>query len=453
MKVRIGWLRGGAPGDLCLVSGKIYDALQLLPETRYCLHLGQWRKDITIGRVAVDGECVFLNEALLRSEWDGKDADYITNLEVNIWKEGCNLHLGPVIGIFLNPKRLHVPDRLNPLHKHMEAGYARNFLCYNFSLQDIDWEKKRIKGFTWIPEEDKWIYAWLPMPDVIYDRGARFSEGQKAAVKELRARFRRDFNIPFINSRDYIGKWKAYQVLANNNATAKYLPWTIRYEGFRNVEKMLKQYGLVFLKSYYGSRGRQVMSIEDQGGVYRIIHYAGKLQEIILKNSDELKECIEDFTAGKKFIVQQGIRLLEYKGRPFDMRVLIMKDGKGDWRVISNYARIARPGLTITNYSAGGECNFYTNIYPDLQCKGSVPSYADVAGAALEIASVLDGQLGPFGELGLDLAIDEGGAIWFIEANTKPDKDLVVGLDKIDGIHSQYLSIFEYAGYLCGLKG
>ncbi|MFY9415885.1 MAG: YheC/YheD family protein [bacterium] len=78
---------------------------------------------------------------------------------------------------------------------------------------------------------------------------------------------------------------------------------------------------------------------------------------------------------------------------------------------------------------------------------------ADVAGAALEIASVLDGQLGPFGELGLDLAIDEGGAIWFIEANTKPDKDLVVGLDKIDGIHSQYLSIFEYAGYLCGLKG
>ena len=114
MKVRIGWLRGGAPGDLCLVSGKIYDALQLLPETRYCLHLGQWRKDITIGRVAVDGECVFLNEALLRSEWDGKDADYITNLEVNIWKEGCNLHLGPVIGIFLNPKRLHVPDRLNP---------------------------------------------------------------------------------------------------------------------------------------------------------------------------------------------------------------------------------------------------------------------------------------------------------------------------------------------------
>jgi len=29
----------------------------------------------------------------------------------------------------------------------------------------------------------------------------------------------------------------------------------------------------------------------------------------------------------------------------------------------------------------------------------------------------------------------------------------VVGLDKIDGIHSQYLSIFEYAGYLCGLKG
>lgn len=105
--------------------------------------------------------------------------------------------------------------------------------------------------------------------------------------------------------------------------------------------------------------------------------------------------------------MQQGIRLLEYKGRPFDMRVLII----------------------------------------------SVPSYADVAGAALEIASVLDGQLGPFGELGLDLAIDEGGAIWFIEANTKPDKDLVVGLDKIDGIHSQYLSIFEYAGYLCGLKG
>ncbi|MGI6142823.1 MAG: YheC/YheD family protein [bacterium] len=59
--------------------------------------------------------------------------------------------------------------------------------------------------------------------------------------------------------------------------------------------------------------------------------------------------------------------------------------------------------------------------------------------------------MGPFGELGLDLAIDEEGVIWFIEANTKPDKDLVVGLDNIDEIHSQYLAIFEYAGYLCGL--
>jgi len=453
MKVRLGWLKGGSSGELCLVSGRIYDALNLFPQTTYCLHLGQWKKDVTIGRVAVDEDCIYLNEALVMPVGDGKAVDLLTNLKVNIWAKGRDIYLGPVLGIFLNPKRLVPPDKIDPRHKHMEAGYARNFLCYFFSLHDIDWERKSIKGLTWVPQQDQWTSAWLPMPNVIYDRGARFTKGQKDTVKELRARFRHALRIPFINSLDYIGKWKSYQVLANNKGTARYLPCTVPYEDFSTVAKMLAQYGLVFLKTYYGSGGREVMSIEDMGEGYRLVYYAGKLQERCVQSRDELKGHVDTFAARGKIIVQQGIRLLKYKGRLFDMRVLLIKDNKGAWQVISNYARIARAGFTITNYSTGGECNYYTNIYPDLRCKGSVPGYADVARAALEIASVLDDELGPFGELGLDLAIDEEGEIWFIEANTKPDKELVVGLDNLEEIHSQYLAIFAYAGYLCDLEG
>ncbi|MHB8125018.1 MAG: YheC/YheD family endospore coat-associated protein [Desulfitobacteriaceae bacterium] len=454
MDIQIELLSENRLTNICQVSWNIFDSLKLSEEVKYNLYFGQLRREVFIRPVDGAGNCIYLSPDIFNPAFAINELMVLQNVVLNIWKKGEDIHLGPVLGIFIKPKRLSVPKEGSTVQSHMHAGLAKRFLCYFFSIDRIDWENERIKGFAFIPGLDKWTDAWFPMPEVIYDRGARFAEEQKTTVRETRERFRNNPNVQFINSLDFLGKWETYRHLSKYNEIAKYLPMTVRYRSFNDLMLMLKKHSFIFLKAYYGSGGKQVLSIEKSHGKYKLVFYSSELQELKLNDVDEVRKHIEGFTEGRKFILQRGIRLLKYKGRFFDMRVLIIKDKEGQWRAISNYARIAKANLTITNYCAGGDCDFYKNIYPNLSsplCKSSIPNYDDVANGAIKIAAVIDREFGTFGELGMDMAIDKYGKIWFIEANTKPDKDLVEGLDDYDDIHPQYMAVFEYAGYLCGL--
>lgn len=453
IQIQIKLLAENNPTDVCLVSRNVYNFLKLSAETKFNLHLGQLSQCVYIRSFDGARDQIHLPPALFKPGFR-LDKLVFQNALLNIWKNGKEIHLGPVLGIFINPSRLAITEKSSVIQSHMQAGLAEHFLCYYFSINSIDWKNKKIKGLAFIPRLAKWTEAWFPMPDVIYDRGASFTEDDKTKVKEVRERFRSNPQVKFINNLDYIGKWKTYKHLSKYNEIAGYLPLTVRYRSFDDLFKMLEQYGYIFLKSYYGSGGKQVLSIERASGRFKLVFFTTELQELILSDVEELRKYIAGFTEGKKFIVQRGIRLLKYQGHYFDMRVLIIKDKKGQWRSMSNFARIAKDNFTITNYSAGGDCNYYENIYPDLSSplgRSSIPNRDAVTGTAIKIATIIEREFGSFGELGMDIAIDEHGKIWFLEANTKPDKDLVEGLDDGDDLNPQYTAIFEYAWFLCGL--
>ena len=453
MQINIRWCIESNSGNVCFVSHRVFDALHLSQTKKYTLHFGQHTQEITFRPLRVCKKCLYLTPDLFIAKVSVDELSIFEEITLNIWKQGQDIYLGPVLGIFVRPGRLTVPKELSPTLSHMKAGHQEHFLCYYFSIHNIDWEHKRIRGFTMDPGVNTWIYGWFPLPDVVYDRGAGFAEEQKAAVREIRERLRNDFRVKFINSLDYIGKWQTYRNLSKYKEIAKHLPITIRYTDFEDIIDMLNQYGFIFIKSYYGSQGKQVMSIEKYSDSYRLVSNSGKLSDLTVRDIGKVKYYVERFTKNRSYIIQQGIRLHNYEGSLFDMRVLMIKDKKGKWIARSNYARIAKFGSTITNYCSGGECDYYSNVYPHLTSSiGNyrMPDCDDVASVAKKISSAIDHAFGMFGELGIDLAIDESGGIWFIEANTKPDKDLVEGVDDCRVIQPQYTAIFDYAGFLCG---
>jgi len=69
---------------------------------------------------------------------------------------------------------------------------------------------------------------------------------------------------------------------------------------------------------------------------------------------------------------------------------------------------------------------------------------------SIRIAQLLDKRIGLLGEIGLDIAIDEEGAIWLIEVNGKPQKAIFRMMEGIrcSGIDSVYKLPIEYAYYL-----
>lgn len=102
---------------------------------------------------------------------------------------------------------------------------------------------------------------WLPLPDVVYDRGIGFYSREKLLVEHFRDQFSPIGNITRINARDYLDKYWLFERLKQNVNVRQYLPDTIRYKSINDLIEMSKKYKTLYLKSFYGSRGNEVMTV------------------------------------------------------------------------------------------------------------------------------------------------------------------------------------------------
>jgi len=463
--------------EICLLSKDIYDDLKLTKGQLYTIHFGQLSEKVYINPQESTEENIYVPMEVF------KNLLLDENLNLNIWKENDDIYLGPVVGIFVSIDHfwsVKGKERPSSAIQYIKASSKEGCFCYYFSLKDIDWVQNKIKGYSYIVSSKKWGNRWFPIPDVIYDRHGNFpNKDRKAMLNEIRTKLRNYKNIKFINSRNSLGgKWEECRRLSKYREIKDMIPETIVYKEFNDVVHMLNRHKFIFLKSIFGSLGTSVLSIKQEPEGYRINFNDSGLKEIVVKDILEVEKIISDFKGGRKFIIQQGIKLLKYNGRHFDLRMQMQKDDSGLWKAIIHYVRVAKGNFTITNYALGGEAALYQHIYPSLnneEGKETIPDKDKLSDAAMKIANCIDREFGPQGELGIDLGIDMHGKMWFIEVNEKPSKDwnsslvdifqknwietlfeenkisgdyLKIDIDSIDGILPQAHCIFKYAKFL-----
>jgi len=181
----------------------------------------------------------------------------------------------------------------------------------------------------------------------------------------------------------------------------------------------------VFLKSFNGCSGTEVIAIQQINNQYRVNYFSKsswKHKLLITNSLSEIESLVTEFFDKKGFIVQQGIRLIKINERKMDIRVLIQKDRLGEWKVISYFSRLAKKGLQVTNASSGaGEVFNLNEVYTTLTAKGiCIPTIEEIEKFAVDIAYYLEKEFGKMGEQGIDIGIDDKGQIWFIESNPGP---------------------------------
>jgi glutathione synthase/RimK-type ligase-like ATP-grasp enzyme len=354
----------------------------------------------------------------------------------------------PVLGIMT----LYLNDRQQIEDKHVYAkmtvmGKRLGLNVYVFTPADVDDRRQMIYAHVYNPEKRKWMRRWLRFPHLIYDR-CRIQRSKR--FEQLLA-FRRKYgHLTYLN-RPLRNKWTVYQTLGKFAAFRPHLPATRPYRSAQDVLIMLRRYPLVFLKPVQGTGGRGILRIDQLRDGTLLLQGRNRSRRIVPVRRISRKQLPAALRAwarqGDRYIVQQGIRTELDNGRVHDYRLLVQKNGHGQWQVSGCAGRIGPPRSVTSNLHGGGKAapmNLLLRRWIGHEGKiERVRETAEWLGVA--VARTLEASYGALCELALDLAVDRSGRVWLLEVNPKPAREVFIRAGDREAYRKAILRPLEYA--------
>jgi hypothetical protein len=363
------------------------------------------------------------------------------------------LEIGSLIGVFINQEKVEnllVGKGVTAYTQFYNTCKRLNSLCCFFSIENIDWERKLIKGL--IRKDSGWIEHILPLPRVIYDRNVE----NNCRVESIELRQRLKDICQILNPMPKLAKWETIKALEKNSKLIPIIPKTIQYKNCKDLEDSLHVYSSIYLKPDSLSKGKGIFRISKaQEESYKVEYRTTEENHIgTLKNINDIEGLMEQHLAkGGGYIIQQEISKAIYRGNPFDFRALFQKDFEGIWQLSGVAGRIAGAGSIITSPRSGGWVEDLEVILKEVFNEDFFTQkglYQNIIYFGREICLTLEKEFGVCVELGLDLAIDTDGKIWVIEVNGKPLKVSLKRLGNPEIVYRCNRCPIEYAVKLAG---
>lgn len=334
----------------------------------------------------------------------------------------------------------------------IKTGRKFGFTVYLVTVRDLNLQAKRVSGYCY-QDNNVWVLKWFPLPDIIYNR-IPLREDENLPI--VRHKIKEIISCPSIHLFNpyFFNKWYLFQWLIKCNLTKKYIPATKKLSTTRSLRNMLLKYPYLFLKPACGKAGVGIMTLHtNHTKVLKFrLQVQTKKRSISYKCTSVTKlwQRISKEVATHNYIIQQGISLVANHRRPFDLRVLIQKNGVGKWEVTGIGARIAGTSSITTHIPRGGSIDDPEKLLiPLFGLQQAKKIITRVQHVALIIARQIEHSSGHLhGEMSMDLGVDTTGQIWFFEANSKPMK--------FDEPHIRKHSlerIFQYSKYLIKIGG
>ncbi|MCR2802550.1 YheC/YheD family endospore coat-associated protein [Paenibacillus soyae] len=359
-----------------------------------------------------------------------------------------------VFGIFASPpsrgNEQAFPSEPRLCRELLSASIAMGMQAYVFTAADYNPRTQTLFGSRYA--DGAWERQPVPLPDVVYDRSfCRSAEERRSAAITL-ARMGEQRRFQFLNGK-LPGKLTIYQALLEDDALAPYLPRTTPYTADALRNRLPERKSGLVLKPAAGMQGRGLVHISlaalsgellARGRTGSNRRFSRSFAEIT-----ELSGWLKPFMRGSAFLIQPYLVLRDIENRPFDIRVLLQKDGSGAWKLTGMAARRGESGSLTSNLHGGGAAISAGRL---LETNFGKPEaerlYRKIHTICGHTAKRLEDSFGRFGELAFDFGIEPSGKLWLLEANSKPGRD---AFRQIGDDSAMKLSIerpLRYASYL-----
>lgn len=357
------------------------------------------------------------------------------------------------IGIMTN--RISTPGRYASFAKEAQRlGFRRLLL---FTPRGIDFKTKRIHGY--LHEDGGWASGFAPFPSVAHDMGY-YSDAETIRIVR---RFKREAGVPFTGYA--LGsKWNIHKFLMRTSF-ADAVPETSLLREAGEALSAAKRFGAVMVKPKNGKQGRGIAKLSYAAGAHRGADDGGAgapyrwkeggLPAAALTARQAAARLRTRFRPGGA-LVQRWMDIRDPAGGVFDIRALVQKDPETDaWRLSGFGVRQSGVGRIASNVAGGGAVRdvvgFLTGMYGEAAAERLA---AECRRIALGLPPELEALYGkPFLELGIDLAVERGGAVRIIEVNIKPGKKIVRALSGERAYADAVLLPIRYAKRISDRRG
>jgi len=312
----------------------------------------------------------------------------------------------------------------------IEIGQHLGVHVYVVTTDDLKLTEPMIPGFSYDFQRKTWVREYLPLPQVLYNRVPSRSLEMQPQVQQKIKSCLRNKRIKLFNP-SFFNKWTLFEWLSDAQETKRFIPVTQQLTSPGELEMMLRRCPIIFLKPVRGKAGKGIMRIER-----RPSQIAYPLYRLTIQNNKQTQQSLHTSIAAlwnkiqsfrilqEDYIMQQGIDLVRYKDRPYDLRVLIQKVSKNEWSVTGIGARLAGASSITTHVPRGGSIEdpekLLTSTFGPLRAKQILIKAKQTA---LFLARHIEKKSGHMlGEMSMDLGISTTGRPWFFEANSKPMK-------------------------------
>ncbi|PTX60243.1 YheC/D-like protein [Melghirimyces profundicolus] len=211
-------------------------------------------------------------------------------------------------------------------------------------------------------------------------------------------------------------KMKYHDLLVENPDLEPHVPETVWFSK-KTLQQMIDHHVTLYLKPNSNHRGNGIYRVSAKDGTCMIQSSSNDQIEQV-PHSMLYKTLVQRMDQPRKYIVQQGLNLATLNGNPYDIRILMHKP-EDEWQISGWLARVGRKDRIVTNHIRGAKpfpLEKALNSHPSIKMPEALKELTDLCHKISEIF----GTHFNLRIIGLDMAVDQQGHIWFIEMNSSP---------------------------------
>ncbi|MEX2416292.1 MAG: YheC/YheD family protein [Paenibacillaceae bacterium] len=303
------------------------------------------------------------------------------------------------------------------------------------SLAGIHLQSGKATGFS--RKDHHYAKTTRLIPKVIHNR--TFPQGG-IERRRLRSLSHRSY---VFNSQNRYPKYRIHRLLQRDPWLRQHLPPSQAYSR-QSLRRMMEIYDTIYIKPQRGSVGRGIMRIRRvKGGLWSIRTLRGSK----ILNKKAIYRKVQQNVGDQLYMIQKGIDLATYQGRPYDIRVSVQRGQRGKWQITGMVGKVARRGSHVTNVAKGGTVKRCELLFRHSRLPVHA-TRAKVAGVSLQFANYIGRRLYRLADIGLDIGLSRDGKPYFIEMNCRDQRYSFAKAGLSVAFYRTYETPLRYAAYL-----